>query len=128
MRQRENDLEALGVKVAIVTFEAGPLAKSYVRESNLSWPLLIDQSRTLYAAYGMEHGSRWDIYGPASFWAYAKLLFRGRKFHRPEGDVYQRGGDVLIDPQGVVRIHHVGSGPADRPAIEALLDSVRQWV
>jgi hypothetical protein len=28
---------------------------------------------------------------------------------------------VLIDPAGVVRVHHVGSGPADRPSIESLL-------
>jgi hypothetical protein len=27
------------------------------------------------------------------------------------------GGDVLIDPGGIVRLHHTGVGPADRPVI-----------
>jgi len=28
---------------------------------------------------------------------------------------------VLIDPDGIVRLHHVGEGPADRPAVSDLL-------
>jgi hypothetical protein len=54
-----------------------------------------------------------------------KLLLRGRKVRRPSGDVYQLGGDVLIDPSGIVRLHHVGSGPADRPTVHSLLQAVR---
>lgn len=125
MWQEENEIEALGVKVAVVTFEAGLLARLYVRETNLSWPLLVDQSRKVYAAYGMEHATWWDVFGPASLWKYARLLLRGRRLHRSEGDVFQRGGDVLIDPEGVVRVHHIGSGPADRPSVPELLNVVR---
>ena len=40
------------------------------------------------------------------------------------GDVRQLGGDVLIDPQGVIRLHHVGRGPADRPAVARLLNVI----
>jgi len=32
---------------------------------------------------------------------------------------------VLIDPDGVVALQHVEVGPADRPAVEAILDIVR---
>ena len=128
MREREDELDALGVRVAIVTFETGPVAGAYVRESQLSWPLLIDESRSLYAAYDMHRGRWSQILGPAAWWAYVKLLARGRQLHRTTGDVTQLGGDVLIDPQGIVRLHHVGSGPADRPAVESLLAVVRAGV
>lgn len=125
MREHEEELEALGVRVAVVTFEIGPLGGAYVRESQLTWPLLVDSSRDLYAAYGMHRGQWRHILGPAAWWAYVKLLARGRRLHRATGDVTQLGGDVLIDPTGIVRLHHVGSGPADRPSVESLLSMVR---
>ena len=115
----------MGINVCVVTFEAGPIAEAYVHEINLRWPLLVDQSRALYAAYGMHHGRWWDILGPRSWWAYAKLLVQGMGIKFSGGDVRQLGGDVLVDPAGIVRLHHVGSGPADRPSVSSLLKLVR---
>ncbi len=54
-----------------------------------------------------------------------QTLIQGRRLHRSDGDVNQLGGDVLIDPTGIVRLHHVGSGPADRPSVSSLLELVR---
>ncbi len=126
----------MGLRVAVVTFESREVAEDYVSDTDLRWPLLIDPSRSLYTAYGMHRGSRWAIWGPATWWAYAKLLARGRRpsSHRQRAsaevlqqsaDVQQLGGDVLIDPGGTVVTHHVGDGPADRPAISELLGPVR---
>ena len=99
---------------------------AYVRETRLTWPLLVDADRTLYTAYGMQRGSWWNIFGPASCWAYLKLLLRGRRLRPPRDDVRQLGGDVLIDRQGIVRLHHVGAGPADRRAVSALLEPIQK--
>jgi hypothetical protein len=125
LRRREDEIERLGLRVLVVTFEAREAADAYVRETRLPWPLLLDPSRTLYAAYGMARGRWWQIWGPATWWIYARLIARGRRPRPPTGDVAQLGGDVLIDPQGSVALHHVGSGPADRPPVSALLDAVR---
>ena len=126
MRRHEGEFEGLGLRVVVVTFEARERAEEYVRETGLRWPLLIDRRRVLYDAYGMGHG-RWSaIWGPESWWAYAQLIARGHRPRRPTGDVYQLGGDVIVDPKGKVALHHVGRGPADRPAVAALLERVRQ--
>ena len=105
----------------MVTFENDMFARSYVEETSLSWPLLVDDTRETYRRYGMLTASFWDIWGPGTWWAYAKGLLKGQKLRKSEGDVYQRGGDVLIDPSGIVRLHHVGVGPSDRPSVEAIL-------
>ena len=102
------------------------MVEAYVRETRMSWPILIDQSLTLYSAYGMHRGRVRDVLGPASVWIYAKLLARGRKPQSPSGDAFQLGGDVLVDPGGIVRLHHVGKGPADRPSVESILQVVRE--
>jgi hypothetical protein len=125
LRQRVDELARLGVDVMVVSFEAGPMVQAYARTTGLPFPIVVDGERELYRAYGMLHGRVRDLYGPASVLVYLKLMSRGRRLRLPTGDTAQLGGDVLIDPRGIVRLHHVGSGPADRPAIEAVLDVVR---
>ena len=119
LRQQEQELQALDIDVAVVTFQSSPIAENYVRETKLDWPILIDDSLKLYSAYGMERGRVWDVWGPATMGVYFKLMFKGRMPRKPAGDVHQLGGDILIDPQGIVSLHHIGTGPADRPTIES---------
>lgn len=121
LQQHDASLQEKNVAVVAVTFEAPERAAAYRREADLPWPLLVDQERKLYGKYGMTQGTAWQIFGPASWLRYAQLIARGRRVRRPTGDVHQLGGDVLIDPEGVVRLHHVGQGPADRPSIAEVL-------
>ena len=108
----------------MVTFENDFFARSYVAETSLNWPLLVDDTRETYRNYGMLAASFWDIWGPKTWWVYLKQIMKGERLRKSEGDIYQRGGDVLIDPIGIVSLHHVGAGPADRPAIETILNRV----
>ncbi|MDX1815674.1 MAG: SelL-related redox protein, partial [Thermodesulfobacteriota bacterium] len=68
--------------------------------------------------------SFWDIWGPRTWWVYLKEIVKGKKLEKSDGDIYQRGGDVLIDPGGTVRLHHVGVGPGDRPTVGGLLNKI----
>jgi len=107
-----------------VTFENDFFARQYVAETGLTWPLLIDAGRDVYRGYGMLAASFWDVWGPATWRAYLKALLQGQTLKKSAGDIFQRGGDVLIDPTGIVRLHHVGTGPADRPSVETILRHV----
>jgi alkyl hydroperoxide reductase subunit AhpC len=127
LRRHKNDLDRLGVTVAVVTFEQNFFARAYVEKTNLEWPLLVDEQRSLYRAYGMLNAGLRDLWGPATWWAYMKEISRGRLPKKPTGDVTQRGGDVLVDPAGTVRVHHIGKGPADRPAVGTILDRVESF-
>jgi alkyl hydroperoxide reductase subunit AhpC len=115
LREREAEFSNWGLTVVVVTFAHDFLARSYVEDTALTWPLLIDGDRQVYRSYGMLNASFWDIWGPKTWLVYGRELLKGRKLEKSEDDIYQRGGDVLIDPDGVVRLHHVGDGPADRP-------------
>ncbi|MCP4445242.1 MAG: redoxin domain-containing protein [Myxococcales bacterium] len=125
MRQREQELADRGASVLVVSFEAGPMAKTYVEDTKLGWPVVIDEGRSLYRAYGMLRGTWWNVWGPRTWLVCARLLLRGRRVRPSEADPYQLGGDVLIDPDGIVRLHHVGSGPAHRPRVSEILRRVR---
>lgn len=110
----------------MVTFEATPFVRAYIAETNITWPILIDGDRSLYRAYGMHRGRLRDIWGLRTWLAYAKELARGRLPRYSGGDTRQLGGDVLIDPTGIVRLHHVGIGPADRPSVATILEAQRR--
>lgn len=125
LQQQKSDLDSLGVAVVVVTFESSAIAQNYAREIAFPWPIVRDETRELYRAYDMDRGSNWAVYGPQSWWGYIKLLLSGRKLRLPTDDVHQLGGDVLIDPAGIVRVHHVGRTPIDRPTVESLLSVVR---
>ncbi len=124
MREYEMKFVRGNVKIAVVTFENDFFARSYVEETSLAWPLFVDHTRETYRKYGMLSASFWDIWGPKTWWAYLKEIVKGEKLRKSEGDVFQRGGDVLIDPNGIVVLHHIGVGPADRPAVETILEKV----
>lgn len=109
--------------VLAVTFESAAVARQYA--ADVPWPVLLDSSRELYAAYGMRRESVWNVWGPASWWGFITLLLRGRRLHWPTADVYQMGGDVLIGPDGIVRLHYVSQYPLDRPSVESLLAAAR---
>ena len=126
MRRIKHHLDQLNVRILVVTFEADFLAQAYREEVGLPWPLLIDRDRALYRAYGMLRGSWSDIWGPSTWLAYARELRRGHKLVRGPADWAQRGGDVLVDPAGAVRLHHIGKGPADRPDVAGIVDRIER--
>jgi hypothetical protein len=124
LRDHEEEFDRRNVKIVVVTFEAGFLARRYVEDTSLTWPLLVDDTRETYRNYGMLSASFWDVFGPKTWWAYLKEIAKGKKLKKSEGDIFQRGGNVLIDPGGTVHLHHIGVGPGDRPAVEALLKKI----
>ena len=64
------------------------------------------------------------VLGLSNWWEYIKLLLAGKRLHRPTDDIYQLGGDVLIDPNGVVKLHFVSDTPIDRPSLAEIQSAV----
>jgi alkyl hydroperoxide reductase subunit AhpC len=121
LQQRHGEIRQRQVQVVVVTFEPKEQAQQYAAETGVAWPVLIDESRTLYEEFGMHRGSFWSIWSPRNWWAYLRLILRGRMPGLPHHDVYQLGGDVLIDPSGTIRMCHVCQTPKDRPPVDSIL-------
>lgn len=126
MRQQGEELVRRGVRTLAITFGQADQASSVARSAGFHVPLLVDSSRSLYHAYGMFRGRWQDILGPAAWWAYGRALARGHRPRSATDDIRQLGGDVLIDPTGIVRLVHVGRGPADRPSVDELVRVLRR--
>ena len=115
-------MRELGVRVCIVTFEGEEAARTYAAETETPWPVLSDSRRGLYEAYGMGQLSWRQLAQPSALALYLGEILKGKLPRRPEADPHQAGGNVLIDPAGVVRLIHAGRGSADRPTVQHLLN------
>ena len=128
MRENESRFKAHNVHIVIVTFEAGFLARQYVQATGICWPILVDEKKELYNGYGMLKASFFDIWGPKTWLVYCREILKGHWPKKSSGDISQRGGDVLVDPNGIVQHHHVGDGPADRPTIDSFVRILEKQV
>ncbi len=100
------------------------MGKTYVEEMGLRWPLLLDEELDLYKAYGFERATLAKLLGPITTLKYLWLMLTGHPPRRPGKDVRQMGGNVLIDPDGIVRMHHQSVTPHDRPSVDEILACV----
>ncbi len=125
MRHRYEDFRAAGAEVAVVSFAQRQAMAYYARDLRVQFPLLSDPERTAYIAYGLRKGGLWSIFGPKTIWEYVKLMARGRLFRGIQADPFQLGGDFVIDGTSIVRFAHRSEDPADRPAMDRLLQAVR---
>ena len=125
MQQSDSTLRDLAIRVLVVTFENRAAAADYVADTGVRWPILVDERRELYRAYGLERAKWYHLVGPRTLFTYAKEALRGTFPRWPVADTTQQGGDVLIDPDGVVRFHHVGPGSGYRPTVAQIFEARR---
>lgn len=123
LRQRQSELDATGATVLLLSFESAADTAAHVRSHKLPYVTLVDEQRSLYHAFGMDRGPLWQIYGPRVLWGYLKAYLRGGRV-RVRGDTLQRGGDVILDGDGIVRLLHVGADSFDRPSVDTLLSQL----
>lgn len=120
------ELSDANIQVSIITFDDDFMAKSYVKNTQIDFPLLLDEpGEKTYNAYGMQRANWWALYNPLSILKYIYLILTGTRPGKPGKDWNQLGGDVLVDPNGVVRYHYASQSPHDRPSVDTILETVR---
>ena len=123
MREFESELVEYA-EVKVVTFDSEKLAREYRAKFNLSWPLLLDPELELYRANGMDKGSWWALASPRRIMRYLGDIFSGSLPGKKGKDIRQLGGDIVIDPDGLVQLFHPSQTPHDRPSANDIVELV----
>lgn len=124
MRDHQDQFEALGVHVYLLSFGQEWQARRWLEETQAPFPLLLDPDRTAYRAYGLERSAA-KAWSTKTLLHYFRLILKGRKLRPIQGDPNQLGGDFIVDHQGLVRFARPSDDPTDRPSIEELLPTLR---
>jgi peroxiredoxin len=107
--------------VVLITFTRPRNLRGFRRHLGLRFPVLADEARSTYRAYGLGRGSWRRVWGVRSMRAYARVLRGGHRPSFPTQDTLQLGGDFIIDPEGRVAYAYRSNGPDDRPSVAELL-------
>lgn len=115
-----------GTDVVLVTFTDPTNLVEYSERNDLPFPIVVDGNRTMYRAFGLGRGSLAAIWGLKSLRKYVDILRRkgtGR-LEKATEDTRQLGGDFVVGPDGTLVYGFWGSGPADRPDVQELIEAV----
>jgi len=125
LRRQEDELIRRNASVLVVTFGSSPLAHAWLEETKVSFPVLLDEERRVYRAYGLERSwlRSWNL---RTTWRYVQLIRAGRHWRGIQGDSTQLGGDFIVDTKGVVRLAYRSHDPTDRHPVSALLARLQE--
>jgi hypothetical protein len=86
---------------------------------------LADPARAVYHAYGLGRNAVLRVFGARILWQYLQWGLQGRTI-RIRDDTLQRGGNFVVGRDGRFTLAHTGRDQSDRPAVETLLNALRQ--
>ena len=87
--------------------------------------MLADPKRAAYRMFALSRLSWLRVFSPRTLKLYWKLFRAGMtREDYGEDDIYQAGGDFLLDHEGNILFAHRSQDPADRPSAETLLRTI----
>ena len=76
----------------------------------------------------MTKGSWWALGSPLRITRYLADIFSGAIPGKKGKDIRQLGGDIVIDPDGIIRLFHPSQHPHDRPRASEITELVTRGV
>lgn len=98
-------------------------------QERLQWPFLIlaDPTRQVYGEFRLARLPWYRLYDWRTLKTYARLLWKGRHLQDfGKDDIFQAGGDFLVDAEGRILFAHRSHDPADRPSLAALREAIQR--
>jgi peroxiredoxin len=119
------EFDRRGVPVLVISFAEPKVLAPYQEKRRWPFALFADPERQAYRAFALKSFSRFRVFSPATLLRYFQLLRNGMK-QSPYGgeDIFQGGGDFLVDRSGNTLFAHRSRNPADRPRPETLLREI----
>jgi hypothetical protein len=121
------DIKTLGGEVLVVSFTSPKQIAAFLADIPQPFPVVSDPERKAYQAFSLGATNLRGFLRLGVIWHYLKLIFRGwiPKGPSENADVWQLGGDFLIDAAGKLRYAHPSKDSADRPSNAELLHAFK---
>ena len=109
----------------VVSFAEPAKLMRYQKQHPWPFTVLADPDRTAYRAFTLRRLSWFRVFSLATLKLYVKLFREGmaRENYGKE-DIYQAGGDFLLDREGNILFAHRSQDPSDRPAAVRLIQEI----
>jgi peroxiredoxin len=123
------EFDRRGVAIVVVSFAEPAKLVRYQEYHHWPFALLADPERRAYRALALKRLSWLRVFSPGTLKLYLKLLREGmRREDYGKDDIYQSGGDFLLDREGNILFAHRSQDPADRPSAAELLRAIDRLI
>jgi peroxiredoxin len=109
-----------GAEVAVITMGTPEQTAAFRAERKLPFPCLSDPGQQAYRAFQIPRGGMNEVAGVCVWGAGLRATLRGG-IRRPQGDVQQLHGVVVVDAAGVIRYLYRPKNSADMPSDAEIL-------
>jgi len=121
----KSEFSRRNIAIVVVSFAEPETLIPYLEYHEWPFTLLADPERKLYQAFDLKALAWRKVFSPATLKLYLKLFRKGLYLEDyGKEDIYQTGGDFLLDRGGNVLFAHRSEDPSDRPSIANLLKAI----
>jgi peroxiredoxin len=125
VRSFKTEFDRRGVAVAVVSFAEPANLIPYQQRHQWPFAVFADPTRKAYQAFELKRLSWLHVFSPSTVKLYFKLLRAGmRRENYGKDDIYQSGGDFMLDRSGNLIFAHCSQDPADRPPVAEMLQAI----
>lgn len=127
LHKNQKLLQSQGVRVVVVSFGCRNGAAHWIRETGCDYDMLLDPQRQLYIAFSLG-SSLWKVLNFRNMLVYGEHVAQDLEFPKElpsiQDDMFQLGGDFVLDEHGTVLFSHCCQSPIDRPSIYRILSGI----
>ncbi|HEY7631662.1 MAG TPA: peroxiredoxin-like family protein [Thermoleophilaceae bacterium] len=124
LAEAHEDIRAAGGDVAaIFQYRAEP-TYNFCRSRGVPFECLGDPARAGYRAAGLGRGPRKEYMSLKVYKHWFRANKVGARVGKPSGDVAQRPGTFVVDPNGTIVFAHYNKDSADNPSTSAVIEAV----
>jgi peroxiredoxin len=124
---QKSEFDKRGTRIVVVSFVEPSKLRDYQQRRRWPFSVLADPERKAYRIFALPKLDLWRIFSPSTLKLYWRLMRQGMKQeHYGASDIFQSGGDFLLDRAGNTLYAHRSRDPADRPTVGTLLEKIDQ--
>ncbi|XP_047467040.1 selenoprotein L isoform X3 [Mugil cephalus] len=126
LEKNQTSLDAHSIQVVVVSFGCHEGASHWLQGTGCRYDMLLDADRKMYAAFGLGASLK-KVLNFGNMLLYAEYVADNMEFPRNlptiQDDMFQLGGDFVLDEHGKVLFSHCCQSPIDRPTVEDILSA-----
>ncbi|XP_056152406.1 uncharacterized protein LOC130126800 [Lampris incognitus] len=124
LEANQRALDARSLRVVVVSFGCQEGAQHWLQETGCRYDMLLDPHRKLYSTLGLGSSLK-KVLNFNNMLLYGEYLLANMEFPRGlptiQDDMFQLGGDFIVDEQGRLLFSHRCQSPIDRPSLKDIL-------
>ncbi|XP_037602466.1 prostamide/prostaglandin F synthase-like isoform X2 [Sebastes umbrosus] len=126
LEKNQRSFDAHSIEVVVVSFGCQEGASHWLQQTSCQFDMLLDPERKMYTAFGLGASLK-KVLNFSNMLLYAEYVVDNMEFPRGlpsiQDDMFQLGGDFLLDEHGRVLFSHCCQSPIDRPSAEDILSA-----